>query len=128
MANTNEYMREYMLKRYHTRRKQAVEFLGGICVECGTTENLEIDHTDPKTKTMDLGKLWSCAKKKYFEELKLCQLLCRDHHEYKSAKEESVEHGGGLTGKKNCLCDLCRPLKNAYQRANKHKWVASSIG
>lgn len=116
MANSNEYMREYMLKRYHERRKQALEILGGKCVKCSTTEQLEIDHIDRLTKTMDLGKLWSCAKKRYFEELKLCQLLCKEHHEAKSAQEKSVEHGQGLTGRRNCRCELCAPLKNKYNR------------
>lgn len=124
MANSNEYMREYMLKRYHERRKQAVEILGGKCVVCGTTAQLEIDHIDRLTKTMDLGKLWSCAKKRYFEELKLCQLLCKAHHEIKSAKEASVEHGQGLTGKRNCRCEICKPLKNKYQRENKKRWAS----
>lgn len=27
-----------------------------------------------------------------------------------------VGHGEGLTGKHNCRCDLCRPLKNARAR------------
>ena len=27
---------------------------------------------------------------------------------------QPVDHGGGKTGKRNCLCDLCRPLKNKY--------------
>lgn len=60
--------------------------------------------------------LASASEATYLAEAKLCQLLCRTHHENKSAAENSVEHGGGITGKKNCLCDLCRPLKNAYAR------------
>ena len=117
MANSNEYMRDYMLDRYHARRNQAIETLGGKCVICGTMKNLEIDHIDPKTKTMSVSKMWSCSQAKYDSEIKLCQLLCYDHHKEKSRNERSVAHGEGLTGKRNCYCDLCKPLKYAYNRA-----------
>lgn len=117
MANSNEYMREYMLKRYHTRREQAIEKLGGKCAICGTTEDLEIDHIDPSTKSMDLGRAWSYSQKRYDKEIELCQLLCYDCHKTKSGNEHSVDHGKGLTGKRNCYCDLCKPLKRAYNIA-----------
>ncbi|MCV7174796.1 hypothetical protein [Mycolicibacterium sphagni] len=115
----NAYMRQYMLALYHERRVESFEMLGGHCVVCGSTEGLEVDHIDRTTKTIELGKLWSCARKRYLAELELCQLLCEPHHREKSAREMSVEHGEGLTGKRNCRCDLCRPLKNAYARRKK---------
>ena len=40
---------------------------------------------------------------------------------------QSVDHGGGKTGKRNCRCDLCRPLKNKYlSDARKAKGSRSS--
>lgn len=114
--NYNEYMREYMLKRYHRRRSDSIEKLGGKCVVCGTTDNLEIDHIDRSTKTMAISGLWSCNIQRYEAELKLCQLLCEEHHKQKTSRENSVEHGGGKTGKRNCYCELCAPLKRAYAR------------
>jgi 5-methylcytosine-specific restriction endonuclease McrA len=114
MANSNEYMRKYMKKKYVERRELAFSILGKMCVICGATENLEIDHIDPKTKTIALNKLWSCALSRFLSELKLCQTLCKSCHKIKSDKEISVEHGQGLTGKRNCYCDLCKPLKRAY--------------
>lgn len=125
MGNSNEYMREYMLCRYHERRAEAIALLGGKCVECGTTENLQFDHIDPKLKTMSVSKLWSVSKERYLKEIQLCQLLCKTHHIEKTRRERSVEHGQGLTGKRNCRCELCRPLKNAYVNA---KRAASSVG
>jgi len=92
---------------------------------CGATEKLELDHVNRETKKRDIGKLLAGASEAiYLREAGLCQLLCRKHHREKTTKEQSVSHGGGLTGKKNCLCDLCRPLKNAYSKqwkANKRK-------
>jgi hypothetical protein len=109
-------MREYMLKRYHKRRSESIEKLGGKCVVCGVTENLEIDHIDRTTKTMAISGLWSANIVRYEAELKLCQLLCEEHHKQKTSRENSVEHGGGKTGKRNCYCELCAPLKRAYAR------------
>lgn len=117
----NEYMREYMKRRYHERKAESLVKLGGKCVICGTTENLEFDHIDRTTKTMDINTMWSVNRKRYEEELKLIQLLCAPHHQAKTSAEQSVPHGGGLTGKRNCRCELCAPLKNAYSRELKRK-------
>lgn len=114
--NGNAYMAGYMLRRYHARRADAIQRLGGRCAECGITEHLEIDHRDPATKSFDLGRMWSVSHSRYLAELDKCQLLCHEHHAEKSIRERSVDHGGGLTGKRNCRCELCRPLKLAYQK------------
>lgn len=52
----NEYYREYMRKYYHDRRKDAIEYLGGKCVLCGSVENLQFDHIDRSTKKYELSK------------------------------------------------------------------------
>jgi len=113
----NAYMKQYMADRYLRRRLAAIELLGGKCVVCGTVENLEIDHIDPQQKSFNFAKaLAGWAQKRIDEELKKAQLLCETHHLEKSKVDNGVNHGDGLTGKRNCLCDLCRPLKNAYNR------------
>lgn len=125
----NAYMREYNKRRYWKLKAEAHEFLGGKCAECGNTDRLEMDHIDPSTKTVDVSRFCSMSRVRFLEELKLCQLLCHEHHKAKTIREKSVEHGGGLTGKKNCRCELCAPLKNAYARQlkrNKRKRVSSS--
>ena len=114
--NSNAYMASYMKRRYHQRRALAVAMLGGSCVRCGSTDRLEIDHTDRSTKELDLGGLWSVAAERYQAELTKCQLLCHDCHKAKSSAERSVEHGGGVSGKRNCPCDPCRARKSEYNR------------
>ena len=52
-----EHMRVYMMERYHKRRAEAVQLLGGKCVVCGTTEGLEIDHVDRSLKTMNVARM-----------------------------------------------------------------------
>lgn len=112
----NTYMAFYMLARYHRRREEAIEQLGGKCTACGSTEDLEFDHIDPKTKTGDTGKLFNQGEKRLQAELLKCHLLCKKCHAAKTAQQKSVAHGGGKTGKKNCCCELCKPLKLAYAR------------
>jgi len=120
MANSKEYMRDYMLRRYYRRKSAALEYLGGKCLVCGTTEELEFDHIDPSTKKYTLARILTSGSNELLqEELEKCQLLCSKHHLEKSLREGdlgSVEHGGGLTGKKNCYCALCKPLKLEYNR------------
>lgn len=116
MANSNAYMADYMLTRYHARRAEAIEKLGGHCVECFSVDDLQIDHINPKDKSFSVSRLWSVSKARFEKELAKCQLLCKPCHIEKTRNEQSVEHGGGLTGKRNCHCDLCGPLKQAYQK------------
>lgn len=114
MVSDNEYMRKYSLKRYHELRAHTVDLLGGKCVMCSSTELLEIDHIDRSTKEFDLGKEWATSYERYLKEVSKCQLLCRACHSKKSANECSVDHGGGLSGKKNCPCILCKKRKAEY--------------
>ena len=121
----NEYMKEYMLKRYHQRRAKAVELLGGRCQKCGALSSLEIDHIRPKSKTFDLGRLWSIAENKYLKELKKCQLLCDECHNNKSI----IDHGhkkakgthGTISAYRYCKCDLCRQAKRDWYQTYKNE-------
>jgi hypothetical protein len=123
----NDYMRTYMLERYHSRRAESYATLGGKCVVCGSCDDLQIDHIDPATKTLNIAKLWSVSRERYIKELELCQLLCGVHHRQKTSVEQGVPHGGGISGKKNCYCGLCAPKKRKYQRERRRKSRASSL-
>lgn len=124
----NAYMTEYQKTRYKRRRDEAISSLGGCCVRCSSTENLELDHIVASTKEYDIGKiLGGGSEAKVQAELAKCQVLCHDCHVQKSHEEGDtnyVEHGGGLTGKRNCRCELCAPLKNAYMREKKFRKAA----
>lgn len=116
----NSYMNDYMKRRYEKRRNLAVHMLGGACVDCGSKASLEFDHQDSSTKEFNIAKLFSSASNiKLQKELSKCVLRCTSCHLEKSRRMRDtkyVEHGEGLTGKYNCRCDLCGPLKNAYMR------------
>jgi len=69
-------------RRYLSKQK-AIDMLGGKCKECGWTGNqagFDFHHRDPSQKEFSLGniahKSWSVIK----EELKKCDLLCRNCH------------------------------------------------
>ena len=118
----NAYMREYQKVRYVKRRTMFIAELGGKCILCGSTENLEFDHIDPTQKAFNIGK-WIANRKEedIRAELKKCQLLCASCHKRKTVKAKSVEHGEGKTGVRNCRCEKCAPLKNAYARELKRR-------
>lgn len=124
----NAYMRQYMLDRYKKKRQEAIEFLGGKCITCGTTEDLEFDHVDSTTKTGDTGKLWSYSAERFWEEIKKCQLLCAQHHIDKTyecgdnkGKKRITEHGTyGMYRHRACRCDLCRKAATEYRRERRH--------
>lgn len=117
----NAYMAAYHLKRYYERRAKALVLLGGHCASCSTTEGLEIDHIDRTTKRYDVGQAGLAEQKFWDEVLTKCHLLCRQCHRLKSAQERAVEHGGGISGKRNCPCAPCRARKNEYMRTWKRE-------
>jgi 5-methylcytosine-specific restriction endonuclease McrA len=108
--------REWHNEWVATRRKRALDYLGNQCVICGVTTALQFDHIDPDSKVFgiagNLNRKWPVLK----EELDKCQLLCQQHHREKTIRESSVEHGGGLSGKKNCPCALCKARKAEYMK------------
>ena len=117
-------MAQYMTQRRQRRRQELVILLGGTCTRCGKTENLEFDHIDSAIRSFrlngkNLDKPWSVL----LAEVVKCQLLCRLHHQEKtieSGEIKIVDHGGGLTGKRNCSCELCKSKKKEYMHAYGH--------
>lgn len=90
MSDDREYMRQYMARRYARRMAEATALLGGRCVHCGSTVDLEFDHIDPSTKEFVISQRMAGVSEKRLEaELKKCQLLCKSCHEEKSIGERA---------------------------------------
>jgi len=70
--------------RRQKRRKILIEYLGGKCYGCGTTENLQFDHLDRTQKSFNIGKCLDHSLEKLVAEADKCQLLCYNCHEIKS--------------------------------------------
>lgn len=117
----NEYARDYQRQRYEQRKIEALSLLGGVCVDCGSDEDLQFDHVDPKTKFTEVSMMLSkYSWKRIKQELDKCVLRCPPCHSAKSnanGDNHTVEHGGGLSGKKNCPCPPCKDKKAEYMRS-----------
>jgi 5-methylcytosine-specific restriction endonuclease McrA len=123
----NAYMREYMRKRIADRRARAIIQLGGKCVRCGSTENLEFDHIiagsyDPKSRS-GKGTMWTFSEKRFQAELKKCQLLCKDCHWEKTlddtGKTSAKGTHGTLSAYRYCgppKCEECKMIKREYMQ------------
>ena len=106
----NQYFREYWAKR----REFIVNYLGGKCDICGSTENLEIDHIDPSKKSFNISPF--DALDKTMSELEKCHLLCKKHHLEKTSSENSGFTHGTMYGwmRKKCQCDLCNRARRKF--------------
>lgn len=80
-----EKQRDYQAK---WRQRRWAEFVkeNGPCAQCGSSENLEVDHKDPSQKVSH--RIWSLSKSKREAELAKCQVLCRVCHIEKSRIEK----------------------------------------
>jgi 5-methylcytosine-specific restriction endonuclease McrA len=120
-----EYLRKYNKAARQRRRAQLVEMLGGKCVRCGSTENLQFDHIDPDTKRFAVGESMSRAWAELVEEALKCQLLCRDPCHREKGVEDRPEIPCGSYFKYwywGCRCSACRAAnaaKSARLRAQR---------
>ena len=88
----------YYRKRTAEKRPLAIAQLGGCCVRCGSTEQLQFDHRDPATKRKEIANMLVWASEDTLKvELDKCQLLCSDCHHKKTNWERGAppirEHG-----------------------------------
>ncbi len=85
------YHREYSRNYYHKRMTEIKNRLGGKCVLCDSTENLEIHHLDPLTKKYNISKkVLSIKYDDLDDELNKCVLLCHKCH-IKESKKQTLE-------------------------------------
>ena len=117
-----QYMKDYMLKRYHERRDKAIEKLGGKC-KCGATTGLQFDHIDPATKKFTLARLSSINEEDFWKEVDKCQLLCDTCHQAKTlldlGRVSAKDTHGTLSSYRYCKCDECKAAKAAYMKEYK---------
>ena len=131
-------MAKYMRERRAKRRLALLEYLGGQCKVCGTTENLEFNHRVRTEKSFTLsGRGLDTSWERLIEEADKCDVLCSEHHlEYtrtQYAKGEIVPWNKGThipyvcgtarsyhaTG---CRCTDCRYAKKLYRNKEINSW------
>lgn len=121
MGYVGDEKRAYQNNWMAAKRNFYIEKMGGVCVECGSTEKLEFDHIDRSTKTMNPRELWSRREEVIIEELSKCQLLCHDCHKKKTIAERiaarNLQHGEyGMYKFYKCRCEPCKGANAAYNR------------
>lgn len=82
------YQRTYQLNKYYERKAMAIDYLGGVCVDCGTSDSsiLEFDHRDQSTKSFTVtAKLGGASWERLKEELDKCDLRCIACHGHVTA-------------------------------------------
>jgi 5-methylcytosine-specific restriction endonuclease McrA len=85
--SSKDIQRTYQRVWWATRKAEGFRELGNKCALCETSENLELDHVVPQSKTSH--KIWSWSESRRKEELAKCQLLCRKCHLWKTISPET---------------------------------------
>ena len=111
--------------RYNKKRQMCIDLLGGVCVVCGTNKNLEFDHIDRNNVGFRIGaNLWK-KDSDLIEELKKCQLLCREHHLEKTNFElnrDNRHHGSAsMYSNHGCRCIMCTEAWSSYIASRRNK-------
>lgn len=88
------------------RRRRNEYFADKECASCRSTDDLELDHVDPKRKVSH--RIWSWSAQRRVEELAKCQALCVNCHARKSAEYIKVDHSEDGKHNKRCPCNFCR--------------------
>lgn len=116
---TDDQRRKYQKDLYKRRRKWAIDYLGGKCSSCNSTDNLTIDHKDPKKKDYNISPfLRSKNKSVLIEELNKCQCLCRKCHDKKTKKEGS-QNCGSRNGAAKLESKIIVAIKNDPRSSRK---------
>lgn len=113
LAADRNYQRNYMRNRYHKVRENAIKDMGGKCVDCNATDDLQFDHKDKTKKEFSLSRLNSLSKENLEKELAKCQLLCKKCHKEKTHmawdySTPKAKHGTEWMYRKyKCRCPKC---------------------
>jgi len=128
--DSKRQQREACLKAYRLFASKCHHYLGGddpCCVDCGSTDSLEISHNDPSTKLFDILAKGKRAQK-YWDaivrvELDKCSLRCEPchlKHDGNVPAERGADglpvHGTDNRYQLGCRCDLCREAMLAAKR------------
>lgn len=118
--------REYFNNRRKNRRQKFIELLGGKCVRCGTADNLQFDHKNPKKKEFRIADRIDAPEDVLLAEVNKCVLMCAPCHKEKTL--EKGEHGqpksrcGTIWRYKHykCRCTKCKKAMSLYSKRRKN--------
>jgi hypothetical protein len=117
-AAQREYQRQWMANR-------RAEYLADrSCVLCGSTDALEIDHSNPRLKVEH--RIWSWSRPRLEAELAKCIVVCHRCHNERHQLERPKHGAGGY--KRGCRCDVCQGWKDAAARRERAKRTSAAGG
>ena len=83
--------REYQ-NTWMKARREAWMSANGPCHQCGSWDQLQVDHIVEETKVDH--RIWSWSRKRLDDELRKCQPLCRTCHEKKNGAYNASRYRG----------------------------------
>jgi hypothetical protein len=108
-----QYQREWIAQR------RSEWFSDKFCIRCGSTEDLRLDHIDPRQKVEH--RIWSWSRARRDVELAKCQVLCHPCHVVKTVEDLLIiqgvvayRHGSPSMYAEGCRCGLCRLWRKKY--------------
>lgn len=115
------------------RRMLLIDLLGGVCVDCSSTNNLEFDHVIREETAFRIGTALLMRLEDLLVELQKCQLLCHDCHVRKTNTEyiriKKYVHGmPSMYSNRGCRCVSCQKSWNKYLKVRNYyrKSIASA--
>lgn len=127
-AYTREYDRKYKRKRRAERRNAFFE--GKACIDCGSTENLELDHRNPVEKASH--HIWFWGEDRLAAETAKCDIRCHACHKERHreiSRERARERHGTITKyKEGCRCQVCVERRQAKRVASRERKYCKYCG
>jgi hypothetical protein len=123
--------RKKWMREWTAARRQAWIDENGPCQKCGSRENLEIDHIDPRTKERNVAHLWTYRQEIRDKELSKCQVLCRTCHFEKTRSERPQDFWGGKptpARNKHLSDDEVISVRSLLNAGTTHREIASRLG
>lgn len=104
-------------QREWTARRRDEWLADRECVDCGSTDRLEVDHVDAAQKVSH--RIWSWSNERRLAELAKCVVRCAGCHRDRHAEQRSAH--GIKRYEKGCRCNVCRAAK---ARSNARYYIA----
>lgn len=126
---TSQESREKQLNLWRERRRlfkiKCLAYLGGVCIDCGASDNLEFSHNNPTGKEFNIpekcGLDWDTVIR---PELDKCSLRCHRCHNVYDGKQAEVQHGTlTMYSWYKCRCPSCieANTKEVSERRDKNR-------
>jgi 5-methylcytosine-specific restriction endonuclease McrA len=117
VAYTGQQKREYQ-NAWMRKRRQAWIDENGPCIDCGSFEDLEVDHIDATLKEFNPTQLWSRRKEVRDLELAKCVVRCNSCHKIKTSKNKDGYSFGEDNHNSYLTKEIVDEIRNKYAQGD----------